>query len=306
MGRSPVININDQARFFVVSLAMGSRPGPPADVAQLLRAEARFGCCRCGHPFYQYHHIVPWEQDQHFRPEDMMVLCPNCHDMTRGGLSVEEQRKFKSRPHNMRKGYAAGIISVPSNVPVLSLGGTLFVNDGTMLAFKGEPVLSASLNEVGGLELSLNLEDREGRPIAMVERNEWVSGDTSVWDLECGYRWLKIRARKRQVLLEVDAKTFPIRVRANLWRAGKQIFVGPNGLAFGGQQKSVQWFNMTFAAMYFSFDEFTEVNSGGQTIKLNYAPDPRYGSGKLFAGTDPDVLRQAVDHLVTVRAASDR
>lgn len=163
----------------------------------MLRAEALFGCCRCGHPFFQYHHIVPWGQEQHFRAGDMMVLCPNCHDMaTRGGLSVEEQRRFKSRPHNVRKGYAAGIVSVPWNVPVLSLGGTLFVNDGTMLAFKGTPVLAASLNEASGLELSLDLEDREGRTIAIVERNEWVSGDASVWDLECGYRWLKIRARK--------------------------------------------------------------------------------------------------------------
>jgi hypothetical protein len=83
---------------------------------------------------------------------------------TRGGLSVEEQRRFKLRPHNVRKGYTAGIVSVPWNVPVLSLGGTLFVNDGTMLAFKGKPVLSAGLNEAGGLELSLDLEDREGRP----------------------------------------------------------------------------------------------------------------------------------------------
>lgn len=284
---------------------MGSRSGVPENVAQFLRGEARFGCCRCGHPFFQYHHIVAWEQDQHFRTEDMMVLCPNCHDMaTRGGLSVDDQRRFKSRPHNVRKGYAAGIMSVPWNVPVLNLGGTLFVNDGTMLAFKGKPVLSAGLNEAGGLELSLDLEDRHGRTIAVIERNEWVSGDASVWDLECGYRWLRIRARKRRVLLEVDARSFPVRVRANLWREGKQIFVGPNGLAFGGQQKSVQWFNMTFAAMHFSFDQFDEAAQGGATIELRYAADARYGNGKLFAGTDPDVLQQAVDHLISVRAAA--
>jgi hypothetical protein len=189
---------------------------------------------------------------------------------------------------------------------VLSLGGTLFVNDGTMLAFKGEPVLSASINEAGGLELSLDLEDREGRTIAIVERNEWVSGDTSVWDLACGYRWLRIRARKRQVLLEVDASSFPIRVRASLWKEGKQIFVGPRGLAFGGQQKSIQWFNMTFAAMHFSFDAFDERAPEGPTIDLKPVPDPRYGNGKLFAGTDPDVLQQAVEHLVAVRAAALR
>jgi hypothetical protein len=131
-----------------------------------------------------------------------------------------------------------------------------------------------------------------------------VSGDASVWDLECGYRWLKIRARKRRVLLEVDATAFPVRVRANLWREGKQIFIGPNGLAFGGQQKSVQWFNMTFAAMHFSFDEFDEAAQGGPAIKLNYAADPRYGNGKLFAGTDPDVAQQAVDYFMSVRAVA--
>jgi hypothetical protein len=35
-------------------------------------------------------------EDQHFRPEDMMVLCPTHHNQaTKGAMPVGEQREFK-------------------------------------------------------------------------------------------------------------------------------------------------------------------------------------------------------------------
>ena len=51
----------------------------PEGVKRLLRQEAGFGCARCGHPYLEYHHIIPYKDDQHFRSEDMVCLCGNCH-----------------------------------------------------------------------------------------------------------------------------------------------------------------------------------------------------------------------------------
>jgi hypothetical protein len=233
----------------------------------------------------------------------MMILCPNCHDMaSKGALTVEEQRKFKARPHNAKKGYAAGFLKLPSVAPVLNLGGTVFVNDGTVLAFRDKPVLSVGVNEEGGLQLSMVLQDSDGQTLAVVENNEWVSGDAHIWDLEAGYRRLKLRQRSRKIALEIDGRQWPIMVRAHLWEDGRQIFVGPDGLAFGGHRRSVEWFNMTFAAMHFSFDEFSEGGPDGGSIRLRRVPNPKYGIGKLWAGTDPEVVAEALEYLAAMRA----
>jgi hypothetical protein len=45
------------------------RPKIPAAVARQLRQEAGFGRCCCGVPILQYHHIIPWAAEAHFRPE---------------------------------------------------------------------------------------------------------------------------------------------------------------------------------------------------------------------------------------------
>ena len=86
----------------------------PEPIARQLRQEAGFGCCRCGYPIVQYHHIIPYAEDHHFRPEDMMALCPNCHDAANNVRNHRRAAKTPqiSRPHNLKRGYAAGLLTV--------------------------------------------------------------------------------------------------------------------------------------------------------------------------------------------------
>lgn len=51
----------------------------PEAVMRQLRQEVGFGCAKCGHPYIEYHHIVPFSEEAHHRPEDMMAVCGNCH-----------------------------------------------------------------------------------------------------------------------------------------------------------------------------------------------------------------------------------
>jgi len=277
------------------------RPKPPADVALALRQEAKFGCCRCGFPFFDYHHIVPWSVEEHFRVEDMMILCPNCHRMaTHGGLTEREQRRFKLHPHNVRKGYASGLVRLADGVPAVNIGGTVLVNHGPVLAFGDEPVLSLGSNEESGLSVSLTMKDRDGRVLLLVQDNEWMA-DGGTWDLETGYRWMRLRERRHRVTFELNGTTWPIHVRGSLWEEGRHIFLGPQGLSFGGAKKSVQFHNVTFAATYLAFDLF-RPSPGGDEIKLRTEPDPRYREGKFLAGTSNDVLEKAIAHLLEVKA----
>lgn len=81
------------------------RPPTPADVERKLRQEAGFGCARCGHPYIEYHHIIPYAEEPHFRAEDMIALCGNCHSavsklgrdrqyVSVAGLSLLEPSRF--------------------------------------------------------------------------------------------------------------------------------------------------------------------------------------------------------------------
>lgn len=69
----------------------------PLPVKRQLRQEAGFGCCVCGLPIIQYHHIIPRAIEEHNRPEDMMIFCPNHHDAaTKGAMTESQQRSYKA------------------------------------------------------------------------------------------------------------------------------------------------------------------------------------------------------------------
>ena len=99
----------------------------PARTKRLLRRESGYGCNKCGNPIYQYHHIVPQSNDI----KDLMLLCPNCHtEATLGAMTVEEQRRFKSNPYNVEKGYSNGFLKINQSVPAINIGNIQFINQG--------------------------------------------------------------------------------------------------------------------------------------------------------------------------------
>ena len=85
----------------------------PLPVKRQLRQESGFGCCLCGNPIIEYHHIQPFGRQQTHDPVHMMTLCPlHHHEATVGGLTEEEQRRSKDDPANIRHGYVEGLLRV--------------------------------------------------------------------------------------------------------------------------------------------------------------------------------------------------
>jgi len=208
---------------------MASRPPVPAEVQQILRAEAFFGCCRCGFPIYEYHHIVPYETEHHFRPEDMMLLCPNCHDMaTKGSLKEPKQRQFKEQPFNRKHGYAKGKLWVDAPGGTILLSSTNLVGQGCFVSVGPTCLVRIEVGDEGNLELYLALYDKTDKLLIDVDRNEWKTGDPTFWDLEADHQFLKLRSKPYDVLLEINAKESPLRVRAQLWYHGTRIDCKPS------------------------------------------------------------------------------
>jgi hypothetical protein len=182
----------------------------------------------------------------------------------------------------------------------VEVGGAVFVNDGTILAFDGAPIVSLGRNEAGGLLVSLVLKDQEGNVLAVVEQNVWIVGDASTWELEVGYRRMKIRQSRRKVALEVDGRQSPIRLRGNLWDGARRIFLGPTTLGLGGNHRFVAFQNLTFCSSYISLDVI-EPGEDGTRIAFHQAPDPR-GGGTTFVGMTKDVIERAMAELSDLRS----
>ncbi len=57
------------------------RPAIPAELSRRVLIEAGHRCAipRCRHIEVEIHHIIPWEQCQEHKYENLIALCPNCH-----------------------------------------------------------------------------------------------------------------------------------------------------------------------------------------------------------------------------------
>ena len=208
---------------------MAGRDRIPASVARELRKEAGFGCCVCGHPIIEYHHIVPWEEEQHFRVEDMIALCPNHHRdaSTRGSIPRDRQYALKGDPANIRAGYSHGRLTLPSNEPVVLAGSNLLVGEGPFLRIDRTSVLTVHYQGQAIL-LSLPLYDRDGNLLAAIDDNEWISGDHSPWDIVFQHRLLVIRSKHHLVSLSIDARKEPVTLQGHLWFNGERIRIDRN------------------------------------------------------------------------------
>lgn len=213
---------------------------PPAAIARQLRQEAGFGCCKCGNPIIQYHHILSWADEVHFRPEDMMVLCPTCHDMaTKGAMPEEVQRELKRNPRNIRDGRVKGILAVYQKYCAVRVGSMFLVGEGPFLQIDGNDLLELYLGD-GNLELSLKLYSEQSDLLLEIVRNEWILGDPLPWDIKADWQIITIRERKGQVSLTLDARTIPTTLYAQFWYNRKYIKCTNTSVEIGTNKVTLQ------------------------------------------------------------------
>ena len=243
----------------------------PEPVKREVRQKAGFGCCKCGFPIIEYHHIVK----DSLKPEDIMLFCPiHHHEATVGAILEEEQLYWKAKPYNIQRGYVEGKLKVNQRTPVVNIGTNQFVGDGNFIIVDGENLLSIEINE-GRLELSMKLYDQKDNLVAVIKRNEWISGNPLPWDLESKFQWLRIRRKLRDIQLEIDAKKYPIDIRADMWRKGQNFQLYPNLILFNGVVKDAGIKNLCLVALRLEVDTFKQ--------KFSIIPDPRFDKGNMVS-----------------------
>lgn len=242
-----------------------------------------------------YHHIVPWAVEQHNRVEDMVVLCPAHHDeCSKGAILEAEQRQWKATPRNVAQGYADGLLKINHSYCALDCGSCLLVNAGVHFIVDGEPLLKLVVHD-GRVAISMNLYDETGQVLAIIEDNDWVSGDSSLWDMEAGYQHLVIRRGPREVILDINTRPAPMMIRACLWKDGHQIDIGPRGLFLRGEEMESSLHELCLVGLHVEVD----THAG----KWSVVPDPRFGQGVIVSEGDRlERFRKGVNALSGLRA----
>ena len=205
------------------------RPATPSDVKRQLRQESGFGCCFCGHPFIQYHHIVPWHEDNHFRPDDMMTACGQCHHLlTVKAIPVNDQRKAKANPKNIVDRDIKGKLYVTSSELVVKLGSGTAIATSNLLVIKNDIILSARLSKDDGRVLiSAIIMDRVGSTIARLVDNEWSMLPGAVWDFEAYPRHATIRTGHGEIAYAVDTRNDEVLMQGKWFFAGYPVDFSP-------------------------------------------------------------------------------
>ena len=179
-----------------------SSPNAPAEVERQLRQEAGFGCAKCGHPYIEYHHIIPFSEEPHFRSEDMVALCGNCHPAV-AKLQPDRQYDIKHNAHNVRKGVLRGALEFDKRDLIFKVGGNWYENTPVILKFLHVPIISCSL-EGAQAKVSLNLLGPSGQRLLSVKDNDVTFRIDDLWDFEYAHNFAVARYGPRDIALRMD------------------------------------------------------------------------------------------------------
>ena len=264
----------------------------PEPIKRTLRQEAKFGCCKCGNPILEYHHIIPWHNIRMHNTKDMMVLCPNCH-YSIDSLSEENQRKHKSNPYNLNNDNKSGSLIISQGICAIDTGVIKLLGDGPIIVSKNKSLMEFYVNENNILEISLNLFNKDGKLILKIIKNEWVKGNIESWDIEfvSGSKSLTLREKKGEINLKINANQMPVLVEGTFWMGGNLLTFNKKGITVNNstclkadkniedkfgiyhfESGNINFENIAFKGV--NYYSGCQIEIGKTSIKLMFKPTP--------------------------------
>jgi hypothetical protein len=172
-------------------------------------------------------------REQHFRPQDMVALCGNCHPSV-ANLGRDLQYAIKSNPHNVRNGQLRGALEYDKRDLVFKVGGNWYENVSVILQFSDLPIIACRIAE-GQAQVSLNLLDRNGYVVLKVVENNIAFRVDDLWDFEYGYNVAVARYGSNDIALRLDFRKPEAVIEGKIWFRDRQVKLGPNETTLPGQ-----------------------------------------------------------------------
>lgn len=181
----------------------------PADVRRELRRESNFGCAYCGMPLIEYHHIVPFSEEEHHDPSRMISLCPTCHaEADAKTIKQKELYELKSNPiiadhtgHDFYFNSERQFILLGESMS-FGMGGA---SEQVALAISGESIINMYYEDEI-LTFSVKFFNDSEEVVAAVDKGEWWADVDEVWDISYKKKVLKLWSEPRNIGMAINYK----------------------------------------------------------------------------------------------------
>lgn len=206
----------------------------PEKIKRKVRKEAAFGCVVCGVPVIEYHHIVLWSKENKHEVENLVALCPSCHQKVHNNLISSEQLKsFKKLPFNKNvlivkdKLYLHDIKNL-----TFYIGGSAFNNVLNLIKLSGKDVIFFK-EENNQTTLNALFYNKEGILEAEIKDNEWIVYIAdNTWDIKYSGGTLSVRNNNKNISLnlDIDMEKNYIRVTGEIYYHNNQLIMNKDTL----------------------------------------------------------------------------
>ena len=219
---------------------MGTRPEIPAGMKRAVRRKAYWGCCMCGNPLIQYHHIIPWSKVHEHTEDNLIALCPNCHSQADHNFFHGDMlKKAIENPHNKDNH------SVHQKTPlmdydhtVLRVGGNNFSFTNKVLRCNDLDLITLKRGEDGTALLSAKFFDCNGSLLAEIVDNEWIANtDVDLWDIQYhadGH--LKINLEPRNIMLDLRKTDNALVLEGVMYAYGMKVVLSKDEMFFNSSR----------------------------------------------------------------------
>jgi len=212
----------------------------PADVERRLLVEAGHRCaiptCQAPGPL-ELHHILPWARVKRHEVVHMIVLCANCHARAdKGDIDIKSLYRYKERLRRLD----AQVIQQPTfgelvtfpGTPALILGSNRFEGCPNVLVVNGKPMVQAAVED-GRILLSARVYDRQGKVVAVLDRNEWRVNPNNIFRAEAEPDRVRVVDQYGELALDACANDDgSVTVNGTFFVSGMKIVATDEGLMF--------------------------------------------------------------------------
>lgn len=176
----------------------------PLPVRRVLRQEAYFGFAKCGSPILEYHHIVPWAEDNHNDPNHMVALCPTHHRQF-GKLDRQRSYDLKSNPRNKLVNKLYGELGTDKQINSFLVGSNTYEDTPIVFSYFERPIISYIIEENQAL-LDVYIPRGDMWPDVFIKRNDMIINSGDAWDIEFRTNYLKIQKKSCESFFELDLR----------------------------------------------------------------------------------------------------
>jgi len=184
------------------------------------------------------HHIQEFSEGGDHFPENLILLCPNCHALVHKGEISKEELSKRRMELSGSTNRTSSCLSLDKEYLIIDAGGSRFVDCKNILVLNDIPIISAE-NRNGFLMITLRLFNERGELICWMMDNMWWVDNEKIWDFEFKKRGLTIFSGKKEIL-KVEIGKEVVKIRGEFFLLGDLVQLSDNNIFFRNKQNSIR------------------------------------------------------------------